>query len=101
MLAIRATFLAYTFLQKLHNPESARVARMYGTWTLLSSVVRTYAALTIEDQAVYSLTIRTYAVAVIHFAVEKYIYGSHDTRTEWCLRVASGSSVWMLGRMML
>ena len=101
MLALRETFLAYTSPQKRYNIEAARAARMYGTWTMLSSVVRIYAALTIEDQHMYSLAVSTYAIAVFHFAVERYVYGAQDSRTRWALRVASGSLVWMLGRMVL
>ena len=101
MLAFRETFLAYTSPQKLSNLETAGAARIYGTWTLLSSVVRVYAALTIEDQHLYILAISTYAIAVIHFGVEKFVYAAHDARTEWALRVAAGSLVWMLGRMVL
>jgi len=51
-------------------------ARMFGTWTALSCIVRLYAAYNIEDKSVYVLAFSTYAIAMAHFMMEWLAFGT-------------------------
>ncbi|XTI92813.1 hypothetical protein V2W45_1248748, partial [Cenococcum geophilum] len=43
---------------------------LFGTWKLLSTIVRAYAAYNIHDKTIYSLPLWTYVVALAHFGGE-------------------------------
>lgn len=53
--------------------------RTFGTWTLLSSVIRLYAAYHISNPQVYELAFWSYSIAFAHFMSEWWIFGS----TRW------------------
>jgi hypothetical protein len=79
------------------SPVTPLSARTFGTWTLISSIVRLYAAYHISNPQVYELAFWTYGVAWLHFGSEWFVFGS--TRFGPGLAgpvvVASGSLVWM------
>ena len=73
-------------------------SRMFGTWTLLSCLIRVYAAYRIEDESMYILAFATYVIAMTHFAVEWLGFGTM-TAGVGLLRVAIVPVVtmsWML-----
>ncbi|KOS20448.1 Ergosterol biosynthetic protein 28 [Escovopsis weberi] len=51
-------------------------ARLFGTWTLLTSIVRCYAAYHLHSQPWYDLAMWTYVVALGHYASELFIFKS-------------------------
>lgn len=51
-------------------------ARCFGTWTLITSIVRLYAAYNLHLAPVYDIAIWTYVVALGHFASETFVFKS-------------------------
>jgi hypothetical protein len=49
-------------------------ARCFGTWTLLTAIVRCYAAYHLHLAPVYNIAIWTYVVALGHFTSEMFIF---------------------------
>ena len=49
-------------------------ARIFGTWTLMSGVIRMYAAHNLSDPVIYQLALWTYAIALCHFGSELLVY---------------------------
>ncbi|QUC20765.1 uncharacterized protein UV8b_05006 [Ustilaginoidea virens] len=50
--------------------------RIFGTWTLITSIVRCYAAYNLHLGPVYNIAYWTYVVAFGHFFSEKFVFGS-------------------------
>lgn len=50
--------------------------RLFGTWTLITSIVRCYAAYNLHIGPVYNMAYWTYIVAFGHFASEKLMFKS-------------------------
>ncbi|KAI5862064.1 transmembrane domain-containing protein [Durotheca rogersii] len=51
-------------------------ARLFGTYTLISAIVRIYASYNLHLAPVYNIALWTYAVALVHFGSEWAIYRS-------------------------
>jgi len=51
-------------------------SRLFGTWTLITCVVRCYAAYNLHIGPIYNIAIWTYVVALGHFASELFVYKS-------------------------
>ncbi|KAI9836495.1 MAG: ergosterol biosynthesis protein, partial [Sclerophora amabilis] len=79
-------------------------ARTFGTWTLISAIVRIRTAYAIDNPEAYALAFATFAVAGLHFYSEWLYFGT--VRTPWAkggkgkgswgpLLVATGTSLWM------
>lgn len=49
-------------------------SRTFGTWAMLSSVVRLYAAYNIHNKQVYELCLATWVIAVLHFTSEWLVF---------------------------
>ncbi|RYP60110.1 hypothetical protein DL771_010620 [Monosporascus sp. 5C6A] len=49
-------------------------ARLFGTYTLISAVVRIYASYHLRLAPVYQMALWTYVVALVHFASEFFVY---------------------------
>jgi hypothetical protein len=79
------------------SPATPLSARTFGTWTLLAALIRIYAAHDVSNGGVYGLAFASYAVALAHFTLEWWVYGT----TRWTVALAgpvlvsSGSLVWM------
>ena len=80
------------------NPVTPLSARTFGTWTLLVSIVRLYAAYNIQDPAMYQIALWTYVIALGHFASEWLIFGTVKLNYGLAasVLVASCSLAWML-----
>lgn len=103
-------YTTLTFTSRVYNPSpidpppaipkhvTALSSRTFGTWTLLTSLVRLYAAYHINEPAMYQLAMWTYAVAWAHFMSEWWVFGT----TRWGkplagpVLVANTSLLWML-----
>jgi len=77
---------------------TALSSRTFGTWTVLSAVLRVYAAYHIHDPVVYDLAIWSYAVAGVHFVSEWLVFGSAGLGAGLAgpLVVSSMSLAWMI-----
>lgn len=49
-------------------------ARLFGTYTIISSIVRIYASYNIHVAPIYNITMWTYVVALAHFGSECFVY---------------------------
>jgi len=80
------------------SPVTPLSARTFGTWTLITSIVRLYAAYHISNPQVYELGLATYVVAWGHFVSEWLIFGT----AKWGPGLASPflvsttSTIWMI-----
>jgi hypothetical protein len=80
-----------------YSPATPLSSRTFGTWTLVQSIVRLYAAYNLSNPRFYELAFITYAVAWFHFMVEWFGYGT----VRWGRGVAgpvivsTGSLIWM------
>lgn len=102
-------YTTLTFTSRVYNPTpidpppvtpkhvTALSSRTFGTWTLLTSLVRFYAAYNINDPAFYQLAMWTYAVAWGHFMSEWLIFKTTRLAKPLAgpLVVANTSLVWM------
>lgn len=84
------------------GPASAREltglsSRLFGTWTLLSTVARAYAAYNIRSKELYAIAFSTYAIAVVHFGSEWLVYKTMTMRSGLLapFTVASVTTIWM------
>ncbi|KAH3667852.1 hypothetical protein WICMUC_005252 [Wickerhamomyces mucosus] len=80
LVSILNSFQTYTNLEltkKVYsntdqvNPLSART---FGTWTLISSIIRFYAAYYLSNPQIYQITLASYLIAFFHFSSEWLIY---------------------------
>ena len=92
---ITTQFTARVYSPGVVNPLSSRT---FGTWTLLSSIIRMYAAYNISDPLVYHLTLWTFVLALAHFLSEWLLFGTAKMGRGLIgpVCVATGSLVWML-----
>lgn len=79
------TEIALRLVRKIYTGASPTevsplMARMFGTWNLLSTVVRVYAAYDMHNRPLYVLSIWTYVIALAHFFPEIGIWGTVDWR---------------------
>jgi len=95
ILSIFNTIACYTspsfFLARYSNPfpnsppskptpfsslskNSILPARIFGTWTLITCILRTYAAYALDKPDIYLLTLSTYITALGHFLSEWLYY---------------------------
>ncbi|KAJ9635797.1 ergosterol biosynthesis protein [Coniosporium tulheliwenetii] len=82
------------------SPVTPLSARTFGTWTLLSSIIRLYAAYHIDNPVVYQLALWTYAVAGFHFFSEWLYFGTARWGAGLAgpVFVSTGSLAWMLSQ---
>ncbi|KDN53228.1 Erg28-domain-containing protein [Tilletiaria anomala UBC 951] len=67
-------YIDYQFSRKVYTSGGASVtplsARTFGTWNLLSAVVRFYAAYNLHSKPIYEACMWTYVIALGHFGSE-------------------------------
>jgi hypothetical protein len=56
-------------------------SRLFGTWTLLSAVIRGVCSQQMENKPVYQLTMATFALALLHFGSEWLAYRSTNLKS--------------------
>lgn len=83
----------------LRNPSAVTPlsARTFGTWTLLTAVVRIYAALNINDPSWYQVAFATFTVAWLHFMSEWWVFKSAGWGAGLAgpVFVSTGTMIWM------
>lgn len=82
--------------EKPHTVVTPLSARTFGTWTLLSSVVRCYAAYNLSNPIIYQLAMWSFAIALAHFSAECLVFGTTKTGAISPLIVSSATLAWML-----
>jgi len=74
------TFVTLKLTQRLYRERPQDVtwlsSRTFGTWTILSAVVRAYTAYNITNPQVYDICIWSYAIAGFHFVSEWLVFGT-------------------------
>ena len=80
------------------SPVTPLSARTFGTWTLIASIVRLYAAYHINEPSWYQLVFWTYLVAFGHFMSEMAVYKTARWRGPWLAPalVSTSSMIWMM-----
>ena len=77
------------------NSADSRYLRMYGTWTLLSGIIRLYTVWRFGNFSLYILTMCTYGLAVVYFSLERVVFQVKDPKAKWAIGVAAGTLAWM------
>ncbi|KAF2802073.1 Erg28-like protein [Mytilinidion resinicola] len=75
-------------------------ARIFGTWTLLACILRTYAAYALDHTDIYAITLSTYLIALGHFTSEWLIYGTMTLKGGLAppLFFSTTTTLWMLSQ---
>lgn len=79
---------------------TALSARTFGTWTLITSILRCYAAYNISNPAMYQLAFASYLVAFSHFASEWLVFKTARWNSTFAspFLISTGTMVWMLSQ---
>ena len=83
------------------GPETTALSsRLFGTWTIVSAVVRLYAAYNISNPQVYQLAIWAYAIAWVHFMSEWMVFktAAWGRGLAGPAFISTGSLVWMFSQ---
>ncbi|TVY54044.1 Ergosterol biosynthetic protein 28 [Lachnellula cervina] len=80
-----------------NSPVTPLSSRTFGTWTLIQSLVRLYAAYYIDIAPIYQMAFLTYLVAWGHFVSEWQVFGTARLGKGLLgpLVVSTASLVWM------
>ncbi|KAL2076196.1 hypothetical protein VTL71DRAFT_1139 [Oculimacula yallundae] len=80
-----------------NSPATPLQSRTFGTWTLIQSLVRIYAAYNIDNPQFYQLAFLTYVVAWGHFMSEWWVFGTArwGEGLVFPVVIASSTLVWM------
>lgn len=99
--SVQTYLLGPTLTRRVYEAQPAEttglLARTFGTWTVISAIIRFYGAYHVSNQQVYELTLALYLVALAHFGSEWFYYGT----AKWGKGiagpaiVATTSVVWM------
>lgn len=82
------------------SETSALSSRIFGTWTVLSAIIRLYAAYDISNPQLYQLAIWAYAIAWGHFMSEWLLFktAAWGRGLAGPIFISTGSLVWMLSQ---
>ncbi|RDA93993.1 hypothetical protein CP533_5006 [Ophiocordyceps camponoti-saundersi (nom. inval.)] len=71
--------------------------RLFGTWTLITCIIRCYAAYNLHLGPVYDMAIWTYVIALGHFASELFVFRTMTLGLPqiFPFALASGALIWM------
>ncbi len=84
-------------VEKARDQVTPLAARLFAVWTLVTGVIRVYAAYDIGNRSLYQLGFMTHVVAATHFTSELLAFGTlRLTGPQYFpLIVGSGGSIWM------
>lgn len=72
------TYVNLDLTRKVYENKPQQVtplsARTFGTWTLVSSIIRMYGALYLTEEHIYQLTFISYIIALFHFGSELLVF---------------------------
>ncbi|OJJ46782.1 hypothetical protein ASPZODRAFT_132936 [Penicilliopsis zonata CBS 506.65] len=108
VVSAASTLSAYanpSYVAELYNGRTSQgesytnafSGRVFGTWNLVSCVVRMYAAYNIAEPVVYDLAMWTFGIALLHFTGEWLIFGTAQLKGRFVspMIVASSCLLWM------
>jgi len=75
-------------------------ARTFGTWTIMTAVVRLAAAYNIDNPVAYQLALASYVVAWLHFTSEWLVFKTARWNSALAgpVCISTGSIVWMVAQ---
>lgn len=76
---------------------TALSSHTFATWTIITSIVRFYAAYNINNPAMYKVAFATYFVAFGHFTSEWLLFGNARWNSALAspLAISTGTLIWM------
>ncbi|KAI9824106.1 MAG: ergosterol biosynthesis protein [Thelocarpon impressellum] len=104
MLNSAQSYSTLSYTKRLYSAQEALVnplsAHIFGTWTVLASLIRLYAAYHIGNPQLYELAIWANAVGFLHFTSEWAVFRTARWGTPLAgpVIVSSVSLVWMLSQ---
>ncbi|KAI8591700.1 hypothetical protein BDZ88DRAFT_410432 [Geranomyces variabilis] len=80
------------------NETTPLMSRMMGLWTITSAIVRVYTALNINDKALYTVCMWTFALALFSFTTEVFLYKTAKWSSPgvWPALLISPVSLWWM-----
>ncbi|GME72303.1 unnamed protein product [Ambrosiozyma monospora] len=96
------TYVDLNLTKKVYGGQPEQVtplsARTFGTWTLISALIRLYTSYCINERNVYNICILSYCIALWHFGSEWLYYKTvkFDKGLAGPLIVSTLSITWML-----
>ncbi|CAB4404910.1 unnamed protein product [Rhizophagus irregularis] len=97
-------FVTLSLTKRIYSARPDQVtalsSRTFAIWTLLSAIVRIYAAYNITEVNIYQIAIWTYVIAWLHFISEFFIFRSAKISAGWLspVIVSTFSLIWMLSQ---
>lgn len=94
LLSTASTLRLYNTAKQQVNPLQCRT---FAIWTLLSGIIRLYAAFHLDDVHVYRIAFLTYVLAGLHFLSEVFVFRTAglDGAVKAPFVVAGGMGLWM------
>ncbi|CAF9935487.1 MAG: ergosterol biosynthesis protein [Alectoria fallacina] len=82
------------------SETSALSSRIFGTWTIVSAIIRLYTAYNISNPQVYQLAIWAYVIAWAHFMSEWLVFktAAWGRGLAGPIIISTGSLIWMLSQ---
>lgn len=79
------------------SETTALSSRLFGTWTIVSAIIRLYAAYNISNPQLYQLAIWAYAIAWFHFMSEWMLFKTAvwGRGLAGPVLISTGSLIWM------
>lgn len=82
---------------KARDQLTPLAARLFGTWTFITGVIRLYGAYNVSDPVLYQLSLLTHLLAATHYSGELFVFKT--VRPGWehlfPLGAGFGGSIWM------
>ncbi|SCU78501.1 LADA_0A05930g1_1 [Lachancea dasiensis] len=76
--SLQTYFSGLTLTRRVYERKPSETtnlsARTFGTWTFISSVIRLYGALYLQEEHIYQLVCISYLVALFHFGSELIVF---------------------------
>ncbi|KAF6240968.1 hypothetical protein HO173_000761 [Letharia columbiana] len=107
VVSVGNTIQAYTTTKNtrevyLHSGSetSALSSRIFGTWTIVSAIIRFYTAYNISNPQLYQLAMWAYAIAWSHFMSEWLLFKTAGWGRGLAgpILISTGSLVWMFSQ---
>lgn len=95
------TYFNTSLTRKVYENKPEQVsplsARTFGTWTLVSCIIRLYGAFYVNETHIFQLTFISYAIALFHFGSELIVYNTCRLSKGFMgpLIVSTTSLIWM------
>jgi hypothetical protein len=85
-------------VEKARDQVTPLAARLFGTWTLITGIVRIYTAYDVHSPALYQLGVLTHALAAAHFTSELLVFRTlRLTGPQFFpLFAGYGGTIWMI-----